>query len=374
MNYAATTLQRAAMDGFRRLRLFRAARLQFIKAYAGHYYNREQGTLGQEPLNMAFTAIRALVPNIISRNPKNVVGSEYLEYRDYGKLLGMGLDLTARRMNLPPILQRGIVDAIFTLGIFKVGLMTSGSLVYFGDEGVDPGTLFVNTTDFDNFTFDPDTTQLEEASFLGERMRVERDEVLESGLYDNAVVERMPSSAEMILESKQGVRNLSDNQSSRRMLSKLHDYVDMIELWLRGPQVLVTVPFTGSTNDRFLREESYVGPIDGPYEFLSLTPPVPNNPIPVQLAGVWHDLHWIGNRIVKKTLDQAEAQKSILGYQRQYADDAQEIVDAKNLDVVGMMNPERHRHCRHTGSMAQRAVGRFPSPGRLCLLLRPFRL
>ena len=340
MNLAADILQRSAKNGFRRLRNFRAARLLFIKAYVGQYYDQDHGVLGQEPLNLAFTAIRALIPNLVARNPKNVVGSDYLMYRSYGELIALALDYMSKKLTLPVILQRGLVDAIFTMGIFKVGLMTSKSLVYFGDEGVDPGQLYVDTVDFDDFTFDPDTRQLKKAAFLGERIRVERDEILESGLYDNGIIEKLPSSVDRALDRERNVRNLSAGQLNRRMTDKLHDYIDLLEMWLPGPDVLVTLPYKGATHGKFAREETFNGPEEGPYTFLSLTPPVPDNPLPVQLAGVWHDLHTIGNRIAKKALDQAEAQKDILGYQSNSADDAQEIVDAKNLEAVRMDNPD----------------------------------
>ncbi len=314
--------------------------MAFIKAYTGQYYNKDHGTLGEEPLNLAFTAIRALVPNIITRNPKTIVGSDYLMYRPYGELLALGLDYMGKKLNLPRILQRGLVDSIFTLGIFKVGLMSSDTLVMFGEDTVDPGILYVGTTDFDNFTFDPSARQFETAGFLGERIRVERTEILDSGLYDNAIIEQLPASTDIGVGQQQGVRTLSDSNANRRLTDKFHDTVDLLEIWLSGPQVLVTLPYHSSTGGKFLREETFHGPSDGPYTFLTLTPPVPDNPIPVQLAGVWHDLHIIGNRLAKKTLDQAEAQKDILGYQRGSADDAQELVDAPNLAAVGMDNPE----------------------------------
>ena len=340
MDLSARTLQQSALNGFRRLRDFRSARLMFIKAYTGQYYNQNHGTLGREPLNMAFTAVRALVPNIVTRNPKSVVGSDYLHIRPYGKILGMGVDYTTKKQKLAKTLQRGLVDAIFTLGTFKVSLVDSGSLVYFGDEGVDPGTIDIDTVDFDNLTFDPFTKRLDQAAFIGERMRVERDLLLTSGLYDNAVIERLPSSLDVELDHQKNVRNLSDSQMNRRIMDKLHDYVDLLELWLPGPNVLVTLPYRSSTHGKFLREENYYGPSDGPYAFLTLTPPVPDNPLAVPLAAVWHDLHVIGNRIAKKALDQAEAQKDILGYTATSADAAQELVDAKNLDAVQMNDPQ----------------------------------
>ena len=243
MDLSAATLQKSALNGFRRLRNFRSARLLFIKAYCGQYYNQDHGTLGREPLNMAFTAVRALVPNIVTRNPRANIGSDYLHLRPYGKLLGMGVDYTAKKQKLAKTLQRGLVDAIFTLGIFKICLVDSGSLVYFGDEGVDPGAIDIDTVDFDNFTFDPLTKRLDRAGFLGEMIRVERDTILASGLYDNKIIERLPSSRDVELDRQKNVRNLSDSQTNRRLMDRLLDYVDLLELWLPGPTVLVTLPY-----------------------------------------------------------------------------------------------------------------------------------
>jgi hypothetical protein len=338
MNFAARNIHEAAMDGFKRLRKFRAARLMFVQDYTGQYYNKTHGVVGDEPLNMAFTAIRALIPNLISRTPKTIVRTEFLQYRSYGELLALALNSLAKKIGLSSIVQRGLVDAIFTMGIFKVGLMTSNSLAFFGEEIVDPGQLYVDTVDFDDLTFDPEARRLDQAAFIGEKIRIEREELLQSGLYDNAIVERLPSCSEYDSDKNSATRNLSGD-TARKYSDSLHDLVEALELWLPGPNALVTVPYKGGVTDKFMREEEFNGPADGPYAFLTLTPPVPDNPIPVQLAGIWHDLHTMGNRIAKKTLDQAEAQKDVLGYQRQFADDAQEIVDAKNLDAVAMQEP-----------------------------------
>ncbi len=339
MNYAARSLQRDAKAGFKRTRNFRAARMLYLRAYTGQYYDQDRGELGVEPMNLAFNAIRVLVPNLVTRVPKAIIDTEILAYREYGNLLQLSLRYLAKKLKLPEVLQRGIVDAIFTLGIFKVGLSTTDSLIYFGDEGVDPGRLYIETVDFDNFTFDPTTNQLMTGEFIGEKMRVKREFLLESGLYDNEIVERLPSSADITLNQNAGSRGLSSRNLSYADMDRLREYVDLIELWMPDSNTVVTIPFDGAEEQRFLRQETFYGPDDGPYAFLSLTPPVPNNPLPVSLAGIWHDLHVLTNRIIKKTMDQAEAQKDILGYQSDSADDAQEIVDAKNLDAVKMENP-----------------------------------
>jgi len=339
MDLSAKSLREAANKGFARLRNFTKARKLFIKAYAGQYYNGTHGTYGDEPLNMAFMAVRALVPNIISDGPASVIETKYLAYREYAKVLSLGIEDVFKDVNIVNTLQKGLVDAIFTMGIFKVYLASTNTVAVFGEDMVDPGKLAIKTVSLDDFTFDPLATDLDEATFVGEKIRAERDVLLQSGLYDNDVVSKLPSS-KIGTYGDEGARTLSGKIGATGDKNGLHDYVDILELWMPGSNTLVTLPAEDTGRPRFLRTTDYYGPVEGPYAYLRLTPPVPDCPIPVQLAGVWHDLHVIGNKMAKKTVDQAVAQKNILGIKRENAEDAHDIADSKNLDIITMDEPQ----------------------------------
>lgn len=340
MDLRPQTLHQAAENGFKRLRNFRQARLMFINKFAGHYYDKDYGTVGSEPLNYSFNAIKSLVPSLIARHPKIVIETDYLAYRQYSEVLALALNYLSKKAKLPEIMQLALIDSFFCMGIIKVGLCTSGSLAYFGEEPVDPGKIVVSNISFDEFTFDPTAKSLDQPGFVGERIRVERSLVMDSGLFDNAIIEKLPSILDTDPGLQQTARKLSSANFSIQQLESLHDYIDLLEVFLPGPQMIVTMPFKSGDNTKFLRTQSWYGPENGPYIYLSLTPPVPDNPIPIALAGIWHDLHVMANRVGKKTLDQAEAQKDILVYRASAADDAQEIVNAKNLDAVKSDDPE----------------------------------
>jgi hypothetical protein len=151
-------------------------------------------------------------------------------------------------------------------------------------------------------------------------------------------VEKLPSSG---TDLDDGSESLSMESIDRDQADKIHDYIDVVELWVPSAKALVTVPGSNShTADDFLRVADYYGPDTGPYTFLALTPPVPNNPIPVAPVGIWHDLHILANRTAKKIADQADRQKDILGYRRASADDAQEVLDAQDGEAIAMEDPE----------------------------------
>ena len=120
-------IQAAVLSGFKRLDTYRKARAMFIKSYAG-YYGKEKGLTGDQPINLIFTAIRSLVPNIVMQNGLNKVVTNIVQYKPYAELLGLGLDNLQRELKLKKILRGWIVDAIFGFGITDTGLAASDGL------------------------------------------------------------------------------------------------------------------------------------------------------------------------------------------------------------------------------------------------------
>jgi hypothetical protein len=333
-------LQAAIRHGIDRLRLFRSYRVMALRQYVGHYYDRDHGSIGDEPLNLIFNAVSIIVPNLVSNFPKNVVTSRFLMYRGYAELLEMGLDYLDKEIDIKTTLRRWIVDAIFTMGIIKTGLATSKDIITFGDnEHIDNGQPYAEIVDFDDYILDPAARHIEEATFVGSRIRVPRQMLLDSGLYRNDYIERLPA-ADMDPYDKRDSQAISQHEVTPNEINDLQDYVDVNEIWVPAAKAIVTVPSGQVTFDDYLRIDDYYGPDDGPFTYLTLTPPVPNNPLPIAPVGIWHDLHVMANKMAKKIMDQAERQKTVLGYKRAMADDAQELMDAGDGEAIAMDDPQ----------------------------------
>lgn len=333
-------LQTAKDKGFERAANFRAARVMYLRQYVGQYYDQERGNVGDEPLNLIFNAIRVLVPNLVYNFPKFNVPTDYLAYRQYADMLGMAVTQQGKKLKLRDTYRRWIVDAIFGQGILKTGLCDSGTAINFGTEVVDPGTVYTDVVDFDNFVFDPTARTLKEAAFQGDKMRVSRTSLLESGQYNNALIEKLPSCSDGYSHERTAAE-LSQRNVNTYDRGELEDEVEICELWIPRAKALVTVP-AGSDyqSEDYLRVADYYGPDEGPYTHLSFTPPVPNNPFPVAMVGIWYDLHVMANKMAKKIMRQAERQKDLIGYKRSAADDAQELADAEDGEAVAMDDPE----------------------------------
>jgi hypothetical protein len=236
------------------------------------------------------------------------------------------------------------VDAIFTLGIVKTGLSQSDSVYAMeDDEGhIDAGTIYTEKVDFDNWVVDPNSKEhmFRDAAFMGDRITVPRRVLLDSGLYKNDLVERLPRCGDDNDRNKRA-HALSMNNIQMDENSDLEDDVEIVELWVPSANAIVTVPGTDDVSfDDYLRIDDYYGVKEGPYSLLALTPPVPGNPLPIPMVGIWNDLHVLSNRMAKKIIEQAERQKDITAYKRSASDDAEQLKDAGDGESVAVDDPD----------------------------------
>lgn len=332
----------AVQRGFQRLANFRAGRLHFIQQFVGSYYDQSQGEIGTKPLNLIFNAIRILVPTMVMNFPRHTLSTPYLQQREYANLLGLALDQHDMKIDIKTTYRRLIVDAIFTLGILKTGLAQSESVYALNeDDQIDAGTVYTECVDFDNFVVDPNSREhlFRDATFMGDRITVPRRMLLESGLYKNDLIERLPRAGDDADRSKRAFA-LSMQNIDIEDNTALEDDVEITEVWVPSANAIVTVPGTDAVSfDDYLRVDDYYGVKEGPYTLLGLMPPVPGNPLPVQFVGVLYDLHVLANRMAKKIVEQAERQKDVVAYRRVAADDAEELKNAGDGESIAVDDP-----------------------------------
>lgn len=334
-----TKFAEAVQRGAKRLSQFRAARVHFVKQYVGAYYDKMEGGVGTNALNLIFNAVRVVVPTLVMNFPKHTVQTPYLQAREYANLLGLALDQHDKQIDICNTYRAVIVDAMFTLGILKTGLAQSDSVYVFDDDmgqnTLDNGTIYTDRVDFDNFVVDPASKDylFRDATFMGDKIAVPRQSLIDSGLYNNELVEALPRMDDNSRFDK--ASDLSMQIIDKEENAALQDMVEIYEIWVPSANVIVTIAGSKEvTQKEYLRVADYYGPKEGPYTFLTLTPPVPGNPMPIPMVGIWYDLHVLANRMAKKVVEQAERQKDLVAYQSGAADDAEEMKNAADGETV----------------------------------------
>jgi len=326
-------VQEAVRSGFKRMKRFQRARALFIRAYVGQYYAADVAHEGDQPLNMLYHTIRSLVPNYVMRNPTTQVTTDIADFRTYAFMLGMALNNLNQQQNLKMTIRRAIVDSFFAMGIVTTGLSATDQLVDFGDIRVDPGQVYSDTVDFDEFVIDPSCRLLEESAFMGHRMRIPRQILLDDEECDHDLVMRLPKSEHPDARNKAAA--LSKANISEQEMIELQDFVDVVSLYIPGAGSSILVPDPDQLiSDGYIKLTNYYGPKTGPYRFLTLTQPVPGNPFPVAPVGIWYDLAVMCNRLMRKQMIRAENQKTLYVVDPSAPDQAEDMREAEDQEVV----------------------------------------
>lgn len=339
---------RAADD---RMRPFRRNRLLFLKQYAGPYYSTGSDAAtaaiaGPQPLNMVYSLVSVVLPHLVSHSPRAMIRTPAARLRGQAEVFALAWNHLAREIDLGRSLRTVATDALFGAGVMKVGLAPGADVEGLdGPDGYlhDAGQPFADAVDLDDYLIDPAARTREHAAFEGNRYRLPREYVLESGLYDRALAESLTARHVEV-----GRRRASDISGGDRDGGST-EYVELTDLWLPSENVVVTLG--GDTNGPhgFLREVEWYGPERGPYEMLGFHW-VPDNAMPVPLVGLIFDLHVMINKIARKLGRQADRQKDLVLFDERVSEEAEKIRDAHDGEMIGVQNVDRYAQVSFGGA------------------------
>ena len=323
--------------GFNRVEHFRKVTAMMFRSFVPIYYQQEKGEC-TEPLNLVFSTIRAYVPNLVMDNPITNVITPFTTYKQYAELLGLGLDTVSRQIKLKDELRAWITNALFGWGIVRVGIKASGELLNFDDVMVDNGQVYARNVSLSNFGFDPTCTHINRAKCLWDRVTVPRQFLLDTDGYNHDVVRGLPSSPTNMTDK---LSDMTVDTAAKSAMVKLQDEVDVVQVYVPEIESVVTMGDpTQKRQGKYLKVAEHNGPKEGPYVFLSFSPPVDGNPFPVPPVSVWYELAKMANRVFVKMVNQFEAQKDITLYSPAQVDTVDQIKEATTNDAIATMDPK----------------------------------
>lgn len=316
----------------------RKARAKFLAQYVGRFYARAKPGDAEErkasPINMIYQAVNTMVPNLVFRDPKFKVRSQILAYRGYADMLELAMNKLAIDVHLRQELRMMIVDSLFYAGFAKTGIATTGQFITIAGQNIAVGEPFAERVDPDDMILDPMAKEWDQQMVIGNRFRVLRQDLLDSGLYDPDEVMALGSRT----DHKQSFEASYLSGDKAGELRDVLDYVDLAEIYIPRDQRVVTIPWTkGFIADKFLRDVDWSGPDSGPYHMLGYSF-VPDNLLPVPPVSLWYDLHVLGNRIARKIARQADRLKRVLAFEGSAITDAETIADADDGEAIRVNN------------------------------------
>lgn len=322
-----------------------------MSAMVGRFYSSGRSATPEDqkasPLNLMYTAVSTMVPNLVYLNPRAKVKTNTLMFREYGDLLQLTLDHLSQKIKLRSTLRLAIYDAIFMAGFVKTGLAGAGDFATFDGVQVELGQPYAERVDPDDMILDPMARAWSEQTFIGNRYRADLDDLEASGMYDMDQVRKLQSRYE---ENAKGEAEKLTGTKSEDEYHDIAPYVDLVELYIPREQRIVTLPFTrDGVADQFLRVVDYDGPDTGPYHMLGFTP-VSDNLMPVPPASIWYDLHLMGNRIARKLARQAERLKRVLAYEGSAEEDVNQLSEAEDGEKVRVEDVNKLKEVTYGGA------------------------
>ena len=280
----------------------RKERLESVRQFVGAHYARN-GAKKKVPVNMLAMAINIYLRLLAARAPKCIVSTESRQLKPFAADMEIVLNQLPKEIGLRDTIRRAVVEAMFSIGIVKVGIGGTNDNRNIGDEP------FVSVVQLDDYFCDMTARSWSEVQYEGNDYWMSVDEV--KALYGK----------ELQPEDYNGTNAEGQEQAASISQSGVgavfSPRVRLRDVYVYGQNRLVTyVPSTMET----LRDIAWDGPEGSPYIKLRFTD-VPGNLLPLPPVAEWQDLHNLANALFRKLSGQAMAHKRVAAFQGGSEDD-----------------------------------------------------
>jgi len=315
---------------------FRKFRMEHLQHFVGSRYS-QWGAKSMVPLPLLTLAVTIYTRKLVPQQPSVLCTTKNKELKPTAESLGLAIDRWSTQTDFALTLENIIMDAMFSIGVAKVGLNKSQT-VEIGGFLHDYGQPYCDHVSIDDLVLDMTAKKYEEMQYIGDKYRIRKQDALECGLFKEDVINRITAGNEEDTKSDYDYGEESADQMQKGdegvEEGNLYDYIELIDFWLPMESKLVTVPACGSPMEA-AREEEYDGPETGPYEFLRFIN-VPDNFMPLPPVSIWIQVAELCNVLYEKLGRQAKRQKKFGVIEKGHNADGQKSVEVADGELVGI--------------------------------------
>lgn len=273
----------------------RSNRLEAAKQFVGQHYSRS-GSDKRVPTNFLELANTIYIRLLAANAPQAQVTTNIPSLKPYAKTTELALNQIPDEIDLGATLRRAVMEAMFSFGIVKVGIASSGVAVL----GHDVGEAYADIVTLDDYFFDMSAKSRKGIQYEGNDYWLSVDTARE--LFNTNDME--PD--EHTVTGDQGDQR-AEGVSVEPGADLYKDRIWLRDVYLHDTGQLLTY---GITSGDPLRVIDWDGPENGPYHTLGFSD-VPGNLLPLPPVALWMDLHELGNALFRKLGKQADARKSV---------------------------------------------------------------
>jgi hypothetical protein len=301
---------------------WRWSHTELIRTYVGSMYS-PYGAEYTTYVNMLNRTLKIYQMALAFNNPQVKVNSWNPQQRPFCRRYEVNVNRVLANIDFKTTFQLGLADAFFLMGIFWVRMADAGIRELEPNVYIDPGKPWIDRVSFDDAILDLSQKDIRAQKFVGARYRVSYDSVMERDDFDRAVQKKLVATSKYSYDAGS---KYAEQIANGTMVDD-DDLEPMI--WLEdvclpgnheGPCQVATFEADKEDARPLKVRDDDSGPM-GPLEFLTLGF-VPDNIMPSSPAQNLYGLHLLGNRLYRKTAEQAMRQKNTVAYPPGGDDDA----------------------------------------------------
>lgn len=280
----------------KKLEKFRKTATDSVTQYVGSHYG-EGGSTKKVPVNLLELATTIYVRLLAARAPKCNITSTDLRLMPFAADLELVVNQIPKEIGLTETIQRAVVEAMFSMGVVKVGLRGVSEDPKVGDE---PFVSLVRTEDY---FCDMSAHSWDEIQYEGNDYWMDVDQVKE--IFG---VDLTPEEDNNVGDEGQiSTRSISVDDTS----TPLFERVRLRDVYIVRTGHLITYDLRTL---KILRDIPWDGPEGSPYVRLGFSH-VPSNLMPLPPVHLWLDLHELANTVFRKLSNQATRKKTVTVFQ-----------------------------------------------------------
>ncbi len=311
----------------RQLKFPRRERVSVVREFIGTHHS-ERGAVLAQPVNMNKLAVDIYRRQLVPKSPRAMITTMESSKRPAAANFELALNQIPKEIDLTTTLRRFVTEALFSVGVVKVGLHTVGEVMGFAY-----GKPFVDLITIDDFFFDMTVKYWSECSYEGNDYWIDFDMAKEAKWIKKNVRDDLEPDEYTILGTEGEDRTEGIQQASNPEV--FHDKVWVRDVWLEREKLLVTY---GIRDQKVFRVIEWDGPDHSPYYKLGFTD-VPGMILPLAPISVWRDLNELGNTLFRKIAKQATDQKSVSGFGGGDEEGALAFKNARDGDGITYTGP-----------------------------------
>lgn len=324
-----------------RLQGFATRRMEALREYLGNNYG-DENKREKVPVNLIELVINIYQQQLVARTPRALVTTHHRQLKPAAHNFGLALDQQFQEMDLRNTLWDAVLEAMFAMGIVKVGLNREEA-VEIGGILHDVGAPFADVVAFDDYVVDMSVSKFEKVAYEGDRYRLPLWQIQQSSQFDESVTKHLTPDRDDRSIDDMGEDRSQSVSGIDGSVEEYHETVELLDLWLPQDGLFVTIPWSDNLSERsigqqILRVSEWEGPERGPYHKLSFGR-APGNLIPTNPVSHLIDMHDLINRLWRKLGRQAERQKDVTFVRKGLERDGEAVIKANDGEVVGVEDP-----------------------------------